>query len=99
MFHFETLGEPEKGIEIAKTAFDDALGDLAHLDETQYKDSTLIMQLIRDNMTLWQDTLNLATAADIVSCAKKNGASGSGGPSNILTKCCATQEADQSRLK
>lgn len=69
MFHFETPGEPEKGIEIAKTAFDDALGDLAHLDETQYKDSTLIMQLIRDNMTLWQDTLNLATAADIVSCA------------------------------
>ena len=38
---------------LAKTAFDDAISELDSLQEEQYKDATLIMQLIRDNLTLW----------------------------------------------
>ena len=38
---------------MAKKAFDDAIAELDNLDEEQYKDSTLIMQLLRDNLTLW----------------------------------------------
>ena len=34
-------------------AFDDAIAELDTLDEESYKDSTLIMQLLRDNLTLW----------------------------------------------
>ena len=39
-------------------AFDDAIADLDMLKDDSYKDSTLIMQLLRDNLTLWtsQDT-------------------------------------------
>ena len=37
----------------AKQAFDDAIAELDTLDEESYKDSTLIMQLLRDNLTLW----------------------------------------------
>ena len=33
-------------------AFDDAIADLDHLKEDSYKDSTLIMQLLRDNLTV-----------------------------------------------
>lgn len=38
---------------LAKQAFDDAVSDLDALNEESYKDSTLIMQLLRDNLTLW----------------------------------------------
>jgi 14-3-3 protein epsilon len=34
-------------------AFDDAIAELDTLNEDTYKDSTLIMQLLRDNLTLW----------------------------------------------
>ncbi|WZZ45703.1 hypothetical protein YC2023_041962 [Brassica napus] len=33
--------------------FDDAIAELDTLGEESYKDSTLIMQLLRDNLTLW----------------------------------------------
>lgn len=38
---------------LAKAAFDDAITELDSLQEDSYKDSTLIMQLLRDNLTLW----------------------------------------------
>jgi len=38
---------------LAKQAFDQAISKLDKLDEGSYKDSTLIMQLLRDNLTLW----------------------------------------------
>ena len=38
---------------MAKQAFDDAIGGLDSVPDEYYKDSTLIMQLIWDNLTLW----------------------------------------------
>ena len=37
---------------LAKQAFDDAIAELDTLNEDSYKDSTLIMQLLRDNLTV-----------------------------------------------
>ncbi|KAJ0763572.1 putative 14-3-3 protein [Helianthus annuus] len=42
---------------LAKQAFDEAIADLDSLSEESYKDSTLIMQLLRDNLTLWTSDL------------------------------------------
>ncbi|KAJ9549061.1 hypothetical protein OSB04_021604 [Centaurea solstitialis] len=42
---------------LAKQAFDEAIAELDSLSEESYKDSTLIMQLLRDNLTLWTSDL------------------------------------------
>lgn len=38
-------------------AFDDAIADIENIQESNYKDSTTIMQLMRDNLTLWTSEL------------------------------------------
>jgi len=53
VFLYEVQNETTQACELAKQAFDDAIAELDTLDEESYKDSTLIMQLLRDNLTLW----------------------------------------------
>merc|ERR1711935_812943 len=53
VFYYEINNAPEKACQLAKAAFDDAIAELDTLNEESYKDSTLIMQLLRDNLTLW----------------------------------------------
>lgn len=51
--HYEILKNRKEACELAKKAFDMAIQELDELPEASYKDSTLIMQLLRDNLTLW----------------------------------------------
>merc|ERR1712080_184528 len=51
--YYEILGNKKAACELAKSAFDAAIEKLDKLNESDYKDSTLIMQLLRDNLTLW----------------------------------------------
>ncbi|CAO2813051.1 unnamed protein product [Amaranthus hypochondriacus] len=53
VFYYEILNSPERACHLAKQAFDEAISELDSLNEESYKDSTLIMQLLRDNLTLW----------------------------------------------
>jgi len=53
VFYYEIMSSPDKACQLAKQAFDDAIAELDTLNEDSYKDSTLIMQLLRDNLTLW----------------------------------------------
>jgi len=54
VFYYEILQQADKACTLAKEAFDSALQGLDTVnDEDAYKDSTLIMQLLRDNLTLW----------------------------------------------
>ncbi|KAG5512965.1 hypothetical protein RHGRI_017548 [Rhododendron griersonianum] len=53
VFYYEILNSPERACHLAKQAFDEAISELDNLNEESYKDSTLIMQLLRDNLTLW----------------------------------------------
>lgn len=53
VFFYEILNSPDRACQLAKQAFDDAIAELDTLNEDSYKDSTLIMQLLRDNLTLW----------------------------------------------
>lgn len=53
VFHYEIRSQPSEACKLAKQAFDNAIAELDSLPEDSYKDSTLIMQLLRDNLTLW----------------------------------------------
>jgi len=53
VFYYEIQSSSDKACHLAKKAFDDAIQELDTLNEDSYKDSTLIMQLLRDNLTLW----------------------------------------------
>ncbi|WVZ92826.1 hypothetical protein U9M48_038864, partial [Paspalum notatum var. saurae] len=57
VFYYEILNSPDKACNLAKQAFDEAISELDTLGEESYKDSTLIMQLLRDNLTLWTSDL------------------------------------------
>jgi len=53
VFHYEVLQNQEEACKMARSAFEDAIAELDNVTEDSYKDSTLIMQLLRDNLTLW----------------------------------------------
>ncbi|KAJ2962069.1 hypothetical protein NQZ79_g2721 [Umbelopsis isabellina] len=63
VFYYEILNSPDRACHLAKQAFDDAIAELDTLSEESYKDSTLIMQLLRDNLTLWTSDLQEDTEA------------------------------------
>jgi 14-3-3 protein epsilon len=58
VFYYEILNAPERACQMAKKAFDEAISELDTLGEESYKDSTLIMQLLRDNLTLWTSDMD-----------------------------------------
>ncbi|KAL7700300.1 14-3-3 protein [Lotmaria passim] len=55
VFYYEILRSPDKGCQLARQAFEEALSDPEVLDEEQNKESALIMQLLRDNLALWTE--------------------------------------------
>jgi len=53
VFYYEIMNNAGDAVTLAKSAFDTAIEQLEQINDECYKDSTLIMQLLRDNITLW----------------------------------------------
>lgn len=62
VFYYEILNQPGEACQMARQAFDDAISELDNVSEESYRDSTLIMQLLRDNLTLWTTDVAQAEA-------------------------------------
>ncbi|CAL0317857.1 unnamed protein product [Lupinus luteus] len=71
VFYYEILNSPDRACNLAKQAFDEAIAELDTLGEESYKDSTLIMQLLRDNLTLWTSDMQDDGTDDIKEAAVK----------------------------
>ncbi|CAH1439770.1 unnamed protein product [Lactuca virosa] len=71
VFYYEILNSPDRACNLAKQAFDEAIAELDTLGEESYKDSTLIMQLLRDNLTLWTSDMQEDGADEIKEAAPK----------------------------
>ena len=52
MFHSLSTVSLSRPLFLSMKAFDKAIAELDTLQEESYKDSTLIMQLLRDNLTV-----------------------------------------------
>jgi 14-3-3 protein epsilon len=51
VFYYEILNSPDRACHLAKQTFDDAIVELDTLSEESYKNSTLIMQLLYNNLS------------------------------------------------
>ncbi|KAI9884729.1 MAG: hypothetical protein M1823_003473 [Watsoniomyces obsoletus] len=102
VFYYEILNSPDRACHLAKSAFDDAIAELDSLSEESYRDSTLIMQLLRDNLTLWTSS-DSADAAETSGGASKDPTtekpaaanSGAGGAAEATESSTATTGGDQ----
>ncbi|NP_001131998.1 14-3-3-like protein [Zea mays] len=56
VFFYEIMNSHERACQVAKQAFDEALTEI-NSGEGVYKDSTLMMQLLKDNLALWTSEL------------------------------------------
>jgi hypothetical protein len=54
VFYWEILGFKDRARQVAKAAFDDAMAELESQVERDYHESTLILELIRENLDLWK---------------------------------------------
>lgn len=57
VFFYEILGDKMKALYLAREAFEEAIIKIDVLPDERYRDTTLILQLLRDNVAAW-------TAAD-----------------------------------
>ncbi|CAF0791084.1 unnamed protein product [Adineta ricciae] len=57
VFYYEIANEFDVACRLAKEAFDNALSELDCInDKNVYRDSLIIMQLLRDNLKIWSET-------------------------------------------
>ncbi len=63
VFYYEIKQNAAKACKMARDAFDFAIAELDDIDDDFYKDATLIMQLLRDNLTLWTEEVEADAAA------------------------------------
>lgn len=64
VFFYEIKQNASQACKMARDAFDEAIADLDDIDDDFYKDATLIMQLLRDNLTLWTEEVEAEQAPE-----------------------------------
>ncbi len=58
VFYYEIRGQKEEACQIAKAAFEDSMKILDDLERIKAKDTILIIQLLKENLILWNNELN-----------------------------------------
>lgn len=55
VFLYERCDERERAFDLANRAFDEAVANVNETNEESFKNCTTILQLLKDNITLWSD--------------------------------------------
>ena len=57
VFYYEVKNDPKTACKIANDAFDLAIHQLESIEDEQYKDSTTILQLLKENIDMWKSDI------------------------------------------
>ena len=57
VFYYEVMNDAKTACDIATRAFDVAIHQLEKIEDEQYKDSTTILQLLKENIDMWNADL------------------------------------------
>lgn len=96
VFYYEILNSPDRACHLAKQAFDDAIAELDSLSEESYRDSTLIMQLLRDNLTLWTSSDGGDGEPQAADAAKEEKSAEAPAAAETSTAAASSTKADES---
>ena len=55
VFYYEVIQDKKKAIELGEKALQDALDKLEELDEDGFRDAQSIIELLKENISLWKD--------------------------------------------
>ena len=58
VFNYEINRDVDRAREIAKKAFDEALGEIDQIEEENYKEASILMQLLKSNIDIWTENKN-----------------------------------------
>ena len=58
VFYYEVMNDPVTACQIANQSFQEGIQQLEKIDDEQYKDSTTILQLLKENIDMWSADLN-----------------------------------------
>ena len=58
MFYYEVMNDAKKAIEVANAIFEVAINELDKVDDDLYKDTTTILQLLKENIDNWTKEMN-----------------------------------------
>lgn len=53
VFYYEVMDERDKACEMARKTLEEGISDLEHIPEISHKESSMILQLFRDNLSIW----------------------------------------------
>eukprot|EP01080_Neovahlkampfia_damariscottae_P005085 gene5085-8685_t len=53
IFYYEIMNSPENASKLAKKAFDSAISDIDNVTDENYKETTQILQLLKEKLTFW----------------------------------------------
>jgi len=55
VFHYEVMKNPKYACELADKALQEALDKIDELEEDDFRDAKSIIELLKENLTLWKD--------------------------------------------
>ena len=53
IFYYDIMNSPENASKMAKLAFDSAIADIENVTDENYKETTQILQLLKEKLTFW----------------------------------------------
>lgn len=53
VFYYEIMKDHQKGFQLGRQAYDEAISELETLDDGNYREANTIVRLLRDNLNLW----------------------------------------------